>query len=69
MLQIGNQQKQTITAAEFAAKAKSKREVYTLLVVDCKAYLPHIDTITIYFLKELASGQKRCKYLIALLPK
>ena len=60
MNQIGGNGPQ-ITAAQFAAKAKSKREVYTLLVVDCKAYLPNIDTLTIYFLKDLISGEKKCK--------
>jgi hypothetical protein len=48
----GPPNKQQITSAEFAAKFKSKREVYTFLAVDAKAYLPAIDTVTIYFLKE-----------------
>ena len=32
--------KQQITAASFSAKFKSKREVYMLLTIDGKAYLP-----------------------------
>ena len=43
---------QQITATEFASKFRSKREVYMFLVVDCRAYLPPFETVTIYFLKE-----------------
>ena len=41
------QQKPQITAAAFRAKFQSKREVYLLLTLDCKAYLPHHSTVTI----------------------
>ena len=51
-----------ITAAEFAAKYKSKREIFMFLTVDAGAYLPPYDTVTIYFLKDLICGQKKCKY-------
>ena len=61
--QINAQANIKISAKEFSAKAKSKREVYILLTVDVKAYLPKYETITIYFLKDLISGKKRCKYL------
>ena len=50
-----------ITAAEFAAKYKSKKEVYALLAVDVGAYLPAYQLVTIYFLKDLLSGKKLCK--------
>jgi len=40
-------QKHSITAAQFAAKFKSKREVYLLLTLDAKAYLPSYTTVTI----------------------
>ena len=52
---------QQITANSFAAKYKSKREVYNFLTIDCKAYLPAYDTITIYFLKDLINGTKKSK--------
>ena len=55
-------QKQTITASQFASKAKSKREVYTLLVTECKCYLPPYTNVTIYHLKDLVSGRKKSKY-------
>ena len=37
----------SITAAEVAAKFKSKKEIYFFLTLDAKAYLPHHSTITI----------------------
>ena len=60
-----------ITTAAFAAKFRSKRgkwlsimtlaEVFTFLTVDVKAYLPAMHTLTIYFLKDLIAGKKKCK--------
>ena len=38
---------QNITAAAFASKYRSKREVYNLLTVDCMGYLPKYDAVTI----------------------
>ncbi len=54
-------QKQSITSAEFSAKFKSKKEVYNFLTIDCHAYLCCADNVTIYFLKDLISGKKKCK--------
>ena len=45
----------------FAAKYKSKREVYVFLTIDGNAYLSSFDTVTVYFLKDLVSGKKKCK--------
>ena len=54
-------QKVKLTAKEFAAKFSTKRECFTFLTIDCKAYLPDYDTLTIYFLKDLIAGKKKCK--------
>ena len=61
--QIPNQPaaNQRITTAQFASKYKSKREVYTFLTVDCKAYLPGYHTLTIYFMEDLMAGRKKSK--------
>ena len=56
-------QKVEVSAKLFAAKYQSKREVYNFLAVDVGVYLPHFDQVTIYFLKDLAHGKKKCKYL------
>ena len=45
----------------FASKFKSKREVYTFLTVDARAFLPPFLNVTIYFLKAIIMGQKKCK--------
>jgi hypothetical protein len=50
-----------VTAAEFASKYKSKREVYNFLTINCKAYLCSAENVTIYFLKDLVAGKKKCK--------
>ena len=50
-----------ITAQAFAAKYRSKREIYYLLTVDSKGYLPPVDSINVYFLRDLVSGDKTCK--------
>ena len=55
---------QQITAAEFAAKYKSKREIYNFLTIDAHAYLPAYENITIYFLKDLIKGTKTSKWNI-----
>ena len=54
-------QNDQITAATFASKFNSKREIYMFLTVEVQAYLPAYDTVTIYFLKDLISGAKKCK--------
>ena len=61
--------KQQVTATAFAAKYKSKREVFNFLTMDVKAYLPTYDTVSIYFLKDLVSGKKKSKslYLFSLM--
>lgn len=45
----------------FAAKYRSKREVYTFLTIDGNAYLYAFDTLTVYFLRDLVAGKKKCK--------
>ena len=50
-----------VNVKEFEAKYKSKREVYTFLTIDCNAYLSPFDTLTVYFLKDLVGGHKKCK--------
>ena len=49
----------SMTTAQFAAKARSKAEIYRLLTVDVGAYLPEFATCTIYFLKQIVRGEKK----------
>ena len=45
-----------VTAKEFAAKCKDKREVYHMLSHDMGVYLSSYDTMTIWHMRDLASG-------------
>ena len=60
-MQASQPNKARITAAEFAAKFRSKTEVYAFLSIDVAAYLPPHECVTIYFLKELVEGKKKRK--------
>ena len=48
-----------VSSKEFAAKYRSKREIYNFLATDVGIYLPPYDNVTIYFLKELMMGKKK----------
>ena len=54
--------KARLTTSEFSAKFRSKNEVYAFLSIDVEAYLPSKDCVTIYFLKDLVNGKKKCKW-------
>ena len=58
-MEFANVQRPTVTAATFAAKYKSKREIYQFLTVDAKAYLCNCDNLTIYFLKDVVEGKRK----------
>ena len=47
-----------ITVDEWAAKAKDKTECYRIVAHEHGAYLPHIDCITMWHLRDLAGGRK-----------
>ena len=52
---------QQISAASFAAKFASKKELFNFLAVEVGAYLCSHEVLTIYFLKDLVSGKKKRK--------
>ena len=43
----------------FSAKYSTKGEVFRFLATEAMIYLPSFDTVTIWHLKELASGTKK----------
>ena len=43
---------------ELMEKVTSKRDVYNFLTQECEAYLPKMDTINIFFLKQITRGAK-----------
>ena len=56
------QSKPKISATEFSAKFRSKQEIYHFLTIDVKAYLAGYEHYTIYFLRDLVAGNKRCMF-------
>jgi hypothetical protein len=46
-------------SSTWAAKASTKYETYLILQLEVKAYLPRLEHITIYFLREIISGKKK----------
>ena len=46
-------------------KIASKRDVYNFLALECEAYLPKMDTVNIYFLKQIARAQKDVRLILA----
>ena len=49
----------SISSKEFAAKYRSKREIYNFLATDVGVYLPPYDNVTIYFIKDLLFNRKK----------
>lgn len=44
-------------------KMQSKKDVFNFLTMECEAYLPKMDTINTYFLKQITSGKKDVSWL------
>ena len=58
---------QFVNVASFAAKFRNKREIFTFLTVDAEVYLPPFETVTVYYLKDIIQGAKKCKFPNSLL--
>ena len=54
-----------VLTSEFETKFRNKLEVYRFLDVDVDAYLPPKDCSTIYFLKDIIRGKRKCKCVFA----
>ena len=48
-----------VTAATFGAKYTNKREVYRFLATEANVYLPPMDNVTIWHLRDLARGERK----------
>ena len=60
-MEISTNKSVNFTTKDFAAKFKSKNEIYKFLAVDVKAYLPPRDVVTIYFLRDIVFKRKKRK--------
>ena len=47
-----------VNVNEVMEKMASKRDVYNFLTLECEAYLPKVDTVNIFFLKQITRGAK-----------
>lgn len=52
-------QKVKVVAKDFAAKFSSKPECFHFLTHDCGSFLSSFDTMTIWHLRDLASGRRK----------
>ena len=50
---------QEVAAQNFSAKFASKGEIWRFLATEASIYLPPYQTVTIWHLKDLASGEKQ----------
>ena len=53
-----------ILASTLAAKANSKREIHQFLSVGAAIYLPKVQHVTIYFLKDIMSGYRKGRSIL-----
>ena len=45
---------------------KFKKKLYNFLLQDCQAYLPPMDSATVYFLKQIMRGAKEVRIFSSL---
>lgn len=58
----GDEQQQVkVLQKEFSTKFRTKGEVYRFLDTDVDAYLAPKECVTIYFLRDLLTGKRKCK--------
>ena len=50
-----------VNVNEILEKMASKKDVYNFLSIECEAYLPKLDTINIFFLKQITRGNKEVR--------
>ena len=62
-----NKKPVNINVKEFAARFRSKYEIYSFLTVECRYYLPAYDQTSIWWLRAIALGDKKGKLTIIVL--
>ena len=55
---IETNKSQKVLAQAFSAKFSNKKEVFRFLSQDCKVYLPHVDCISIWFMRDIVQGKR-----------
>ena len=54
-----------VNVNEIMEKMASKKDVYNFLTIECEAYLPKLDSINMFFLKQITRGMKEVSGLIS----
>ena len=49
---------------EVMEKMASKKDVHNFLTQECEAYLPKLDTVNIFFLKQITRGAKEVSTIL-----
>ena len=62
-----DQKASRLSAKEFSAKFKSKKECFNFLTVDVGAYLCGFEAVTTYFLRDLIAGKRKSKNNVLLI--
>ena len=57
----------SFTVNEIGAKAKSKVEIYRVLVTKGGVYLPHVKDINYSFLRSIITGDKKASILFMIM--
>ncbi len=47
-----------VNVLDLQRRFRSKKEMYDFLVYDCKAFLPKIEAVTIFFMKQITKADK-----------
>ena len=61
LAQRNEQQQPSVTIQSFGAKFQTKSAIYQFLTVEVGAYLPAKSCVTVYFLRDLCQGKRKCK--------
>ena len=52
-------EKRDLNLSLLGSKAQTKNELYRILTVDAKLYLPHQQETSIYFIRGILNGKKK----------
>ena len=55
------QKRPVVSVQSFGAKFQTKHAIHYFMTVEVGAYLPAKSCITMYFLRDLINGKRKCK--------
>ena len=54
-------QKQTVFIQSFGVKFQTKKAIHQFLTVEVRAYLPAKTCVTMYFMRDIITGKRKCE--------